>query len=71
MFLRFGVDVSEDVDVRVVDPEPAEQRGHPDGDAQAIMNKRCVESKKNAGYSSGQWSEKTIFVHRSFCIFFL
>lgn len=46
VFLGFGVDVSEDVDVREVDPEPAEQRGHPDGDAQAIMNKRCVESKK-------------------------
>ena len=29
MFLGFGVDVPEDVDVRVVDPEPAEQRGHP------------------------------------------
>lgn len=29
MFLRFGIDVSEDDDVREVDPEPAEQRGHP------------------------------------------
>lgn len=31
VFLRFGVDVSENVDVREVDSEPAEQRGHPDG----------------------------------------
>lgn len=31
VFLGFGVDVSQDVDVREVDPEPAEQRGHPDG----------------------------------------
>ena len=30
MFLGFGVNVSEDVDIRVVDPEPAEQRGHPE-----------------------------------------
>lgn len=29
VFLGFGVDVSEDDDVREVDPEPAEQRGHP------------------------------------------
>lgn len=31
MFLGFGVDVSQDVDVGEVDPEPAEQRGHPEG----------------------------------------
>lgn len=29
MLLGFGVDVTEDVDVREVDSEPAEQRGHP------------------------------------------
>lgn len=29
MFLGFGVDVSEDVDVREVDPEPAQKGGHP------------------------------------------
>ncbi len=31
VFFGFGVDVPQDVDVREVDPEPAEQRGHPDG----------------------------------------
>lgn len=30
MFLGFGVDITEDVYVREVDSEPAEQRGHPD-----------------------------------------
>lgn len=35
MFLGFGVDVSEDVDVGEVDPEPAEQRGHSEGCAPA------------------------------------
>lgn len=29
MFLGFGVNVSEDDDVREVNPEPAEQSGHP------------------------------------------
>lgn len=28
VFLGFCVDVSEDVDIREVDPEPAQQRGH-------------------------------------------
>ena len=31
MFFGLGVDVSEDMDVREVDPEPAEQCGHADG----------------------------------------
>lgn len=30
MLLWLGVDVSEHIDVREVDPEPAEQRGHPE-----------------------------------------
>lgn len=29
MFFRFHIDVSENVDVREVDSEPAQQRGHP------------------------------------------
>lgn len=29
VFLGFGVDVSEDDDVREVNPEPAEKGGHP------------------------------------------
>lgn len=45
MFLRFGIDVSEDNDVRKVDPEPAEQRGHP-----GVMNKGCAQQKCR-GYS--------------------
>lgn len=30
VFLGFGVYVSEDVNIREVDPEPAEQSGHPE-----------------------------------------
>lgn len=40
MFLRFGVDVSEDDDVRKVDPEAAEQRGHP-----GVINKGCAQQE--------------------------
>lgn len=44
MFLGFGVDVSEDVDVGEVDPEHAEQRGHPDGThRQKNMQVSCDE----------------------------
>lgn len=32
VLLGFGIDVSKDVDVGEVNPEPAEQRGHPDRD---------------------------------------
>lgn len=34
VLLGFGVDVSQDVDVREVDPESAEQCGHPDVQSQ-------------------------------------
>lgn len=36
MFLGFGVDVSKNVNIREVDPEPAEQSGHPEKD---VVNK--------------------------------
>lgn len=44
VFLGFGVDVSEDDDIREVDPEPAEQSGHPEettvtSNQQEVVNK--------------------------------
>lgn len=45
MFLGFGVDVSEDVDVGEVDPEPAEQRGHSEGHAPASKEQTAQRVK--------------------------
>lgn len=50
VFLGFGVDVSEDVDVREVDPEPAEQRGHSEGYTPA--RKEQTAQSKNKQISS-------------------
>lgn len=50
VFLRFGIDVSEDDDVGKVDPEAAEQRGHP-----GAMNKGWAQQKR-PGYSASAFS---------------
>lgn len=40
VFLGFGVYVSEDVNIREVDPEPAEQSRHPEERVHDIGSKR-------------------------------
>lgn len=58
VFLRFGVDVSKDDDVGKVDPEAAEQRGHP-----GTKNKGRVQQKGPACSQDRPSSAKTITGH--------
>lgn len=60
MFLGFGVDVSEDVDVGEVDPEPAEQRGHPEGHAPA-RKEQTAQRVKISGLVPGELRNSDCF----------